>query len=51
MTLILCQGPVAIQETAFSLALQKSTAWDVGSNGSLTLTGSAGIVATPVSGG
>ena len=47
MTLVLCQGPVGVQETAFTAALQKASAWSIGSNGDLTLSGSADIVATP----
>ena len=47
MTMMLCQGPVGDQETAFSAALQSATAWSIGSDGSLTLTGAADILATP----
>jgi len=46
-TLMLCQGPIGAQETAFMTAFPKSTGWSVASDGKLTLTGAADIVATP----
>lgn len=46
-TLMLCEGPVGAQETTFMAALPKATGWSVGSDGNLTLTGSADIVASP----
>lgn len=46
-TLMLCEGPVGAQEVTFMAALPKSTAWSIGSDGNLTLTGDADIVASP----
>ncbi len=46
-TLMLCEGPIGAQEVAFMAAFPKSTGWSVGSDGNLTLTGSADIVASP----
>jgi heat shock protein HslJ len=50
-TLMLCDGPVGAQETVFVTALPKSTTWSIGADGSLTLSGSADIVATPAGAG
>ena len=47
MTLMLCQGAVGAQETAFAAALPGSTTWTIGADGKLTLSGSADIVASP----
>jgi putative lipoprotein len=46
-TLMLCEGPVGAQEVAFMAALPKATAWSIGSDGNLTLTGAADIIASP----
>lgn len=49
MTLILCEGPVGALEPAFDGALQGVTAWAIGADGNLTLTGAGDIVAAPSS--
>lgn len=46
-TLMLCEGLVGAQETAFMAAFPKSTGWSVGSDGNLTMTGAADIIASP----
>jgi heat shock protein HslJ len=51
MTLMLCQGAAGAQETAFSAAFQKASAWTIGTDGTLTLTGVVDIVAKPSGGG
>jgi heat shock protein HslJ len=48
-TLMLCDGAIGTQETAFSAALQGATTWAIDSSGTLTLSGAGDIVANPSS--
>jgi heat shock protein HslJ len=48
-TLMLCEGAVGVQETAFSAALQGATTWAIAADGTLTLSGAGDIVAKPSS--
>ena len=50
-TLMLCEGPAGALEPRFAAALQGATAWSIGADGNLTLTGAGDIVATWVSTG
>ena len=45
-TLMLCEGPAGALEPGFTSALQGATAWSIGADGNLTLTGAGDIVAT-----
>jgi len=51
MTLMLCQGAAGAQQAAFAAAIQKVTAWSIGADGALTLTGATDIVSKPAGGG